>query len=384
MSEIKIPSINVSKLDLSNKNLKAIPPEIFELKNLKSLNLRNNKISNIPPEITRLKRLEKLDISNNNISNFYANICRLKKLQVLNFNNNKIKTIPIQINLLSELRKLSLSGNYINSLPKQMAGLKKLRSINISKNPINNFPQVLLELKELKTIWINNLNLKTFPVKSVLESLKNLKAIYCYGEKIDNESIDVNYLYLSKIKGNSYPDLIRLKSNLDRSEKIHLKKTSPMKEIKNSYEKKKIFISYSHQDSNWLEEVKKNLKVLEFSEIDFEVWDDTKIHSGAKWKEEIEKALKECKIAILLVSTDFLASDFIQNNELPPLLKKAEEDGTTILPLIVGHCRFAKDKNLKEFQAVNNPSKPLISCSKADIQKILVKLTDDVERIILT
>ncbi len=129
-----------------------------------------------------------------------------------------------------------------------------------------------------------------------------------------------------------------------------------------------------------MREVKTNLKVLSFQDIDFEVWDDSKIHSGAKWKKEIEKALNECKIAILFISTDFLASDFIQNNELPPLLRKAEEDGTIILPLVVGYCRFTKDKNLKDFQAVNDPSKPLIACSKAEVQKIMVKLTDDVEK----
>ncbi len=144
-------------------------------------------------------------------------------------------------------------------------------------------------------------------------------------------------------------------------------------------EPKKIFISYSHQDSHWLDEIKTNLKVLELNEIDFEVWDDTKIHSGANWKKEIEEALNDCKIAILIISTHFLASDFIQNNELPLLLKKAEKEETTILPLIVGFCRFTKDKHLKDFQPVNNPNKPLISCSAAEVQRTLVKLTDDVE-----
>ena len=54
-----------------------------------------------------------------------------------------------------------------------------------------------------------------------------------------------------------------------------------------------------------------HLKALSFDDNEFEVWDDAKIKAGDKWKVTIEKVLIECKIAILIVSTPFLASDFI-------------------------------------------------------------------------
>jgi hypothetical protein len=377
MSNILIPSPNISKLDLSGHNLTEIPLEIFELKNLKNLNLSNNKISTIPKDITKLKRLERLDVSNNKISNFYAKICQLPKLQVLNLNNNLIKTIPKQVKHIILLKVLHMSNNQLSSLPNEIRELNNLQKLNISKNLFENFPEEIFELKSLKTLWINNLNIKTFPTDIILEKLNNLKAIYCFGKLLDFELIDNDYIKLSKIKGNSFSELIKLNSLSKRKKTIKVITKTTKKEVKMS--KNKIFISYSHQDTNWLKEVKKNLKVLQFDDIDFETWDDTKIKTGEKWKIEIEKALKECKIAILLISTDFLASDFIQNDELPPLLKKAEVDGTVILPLIVGHSRFTKTKNLKDFQAVNDPNTPLISCSKAEVQKILVKLTDDVE-----
>ena len=139
----------------------------------------------------------------------------------------------------------------------------------------------------------------------------------------------------------------------------------------------KVFVSYSHKDPIWLEKVQTHLKVLEHLGIEVNLWDDTQIKAGDKWRAEIENALAETKVAILLVSTDFLASDFIAKDELPPFLKAAEEEGATILPVIVKPSLFAKTK-LSIFQAVNDPSKPLSTLSEAEQDAILVKLAERV------
>src|SRR5690348_9872339 len=115
------------------------------------------------------------------------------------------------------------------------------------------------------------------------------------------------------------------------------------------------FISYSHQDKKFMGELRRHLDYLE-REGKINVWDDTKIKPGSNWREEINAAIKSVKVAILLVSADFLASKFIATNELPPLLAAARQDGCTILPVILKPCLF-KFSNLKQFQAVNVPSK---------------------------
>jgi hypothetical protein len=131
----------------------------------------------------------------------------------------------------------------------------------------------------------------------------------------------------------------------------------------------KVFISYSHQDKKWLRRLQVHLKPLEW-EGKLECWDDTRIRAGARWREEIEQALAEAKVAVLLISADFLASDFIAENELPPLLARAKENGATILPVIVGHSQFRNTENLSRFQAVNDPKKPLFGALGKNTQAL--------------
>lgn len=373
---IKVPSKKISKLDLSNQNLSQFPKEIFELKNLKKLNLSNNKIKSIPKEIESMKNLELLDLSNNSISNFYSKICSLKKLKMLNLNNNKIKTIPNQIGDLDALKALQIANNKISTLPSTITNLKKLQELNLSKNDFEVFPLEVLKLNSLKYLWLNNLNLKTFPSEAIIESVRTLKAIYCFGNLQSSDNIDRMYLDLTKLKGNS----INYLKNAQRTKS--LSKNTVVKRKTKQVVKNKIFISYSHKDKDWLNKVQTNLKVLRHNDHDFDLWDDTRIKSGDKWKVEIENALTDSGIAILIISTDFLASDFIRSDELPTLLRNAKENGTRILPLIVRPCLFTKDKYLSEFQSVNPPNEPLSSLRESQTEQALVNLASDVSELL--
>ncbi|NTW50168.1 MAG: TIR domain-containing protein [Chlorobiales bacterium] len=135
--------------------------------------------------------------------------------------------------------------------------------------------------------------------------------------------------------------------------------------------REKVFISYSHKNKDWLERVQTQFKALRNLGIKIDVWDDTRIKSGMKWRDEIDKALATAKVAILLISTDFLASDFIKDNELPPLLKAAKNDGATILSVILEPCLFDMHKELSQFQTVNDPKKPLSGLTEHEQKDIL-------------
>ena len=137
----------------------------------------------------------------------------------------------------------------------------------------------------------------------------------------------------------------------------------------------KIFVSYSHADRPWLKRLQVHLKPLERDGL-VELWDDSRIKPGMKWQHEIRAAMSEARVAVLLISADFLASDFIATDELPPLLKIAETEGATILPLIVSPSRFEQTPALSVFQSVNDPRKPLSRLAKAEREEVFARLTD--------
>lgn len=139
-----------------------------------------------------------------------------------------------------------------------------------------------------------------------------------------------------------------------------------------------VFISYSHNDRESLGRLRVHLRPLE-RENQIELWDDTRIVAGARWKEQIGAALERAAIAVLLISADFLASDFVVNNELPPLLKAAEERGTTILPLVLKPCRFMRDVNLSVFQAINDPRHPLLTLNAGEQEELYARLAERIE-----
>ena len=140
----------------------------------------------------------------------------------------------------------------------------------------------------------------------------------------------------------------------------------------------KIFVSYSRKDKKWLERLQVHLKPLESDGV-VDLWDDTEIKAGADWEAEIERALVEAKAAILLISADFLASDFIRKRELQPLLEAAKDDGLLILSVILSPSRFKRMKSLSKFQAVNDPGRPLISLERWEQEQIFLDVAEAVE-----
>lgn len=125
-----------------------------------------------------------------------------------------------------------------------------------------------------------------------------------------------------------------------------------------------IFVSYSHKDREWLEKLQVYLKPL-FPDGGITVWDDTKLTPGSRWSDEIEHALKNASVAVLLVSPDFFTSKFIMDVEWPELRKAAREHGLTILPIAV-RASAVLDTEIGAYQSVIEITKSLDQFSPAE------------------
>jgi TIR domain len=113
----------------------------------------------------------------------------------------------------------------------------------------------------------------------------------------------------------------------------------------------KLFVSYSHIDRPWLDRLRTHLAVLERLKL-VHVWSDMQIEVGADWQAIIDKQLTESRLAVLLLSPAFLASDYIWGREMPHIFRhQDQENGLKILPLVARPCAWRLEDKLSQLQA---------------------------------
>ena len=118
-----------------------------------------------------------------------------------------------------------------------------------------------------------------------------------------------------------------------------------------------VFISYAHKDDQaWLDNLLSHLSWLK-RQHGVEFWTDREIEPGDKCHETIQAALDRAKVAVLLVSPDFLASPYITSDELPAMLEAAETEGMKIFWIPVRPSAY-KHSPIAKFQAAQTPDKP--------------------------
>ncbi len=131
----------------------------------------------------------------------------------------------------------------------------------------------------------------------------------------------------------------------------------------------KAFVSYSHRDTSWLKLLRDRL--ASYPEIELRVWDDSRIKPGTRWRNSIAREIGTAKVAVLLVSQDFLDSDFIQHAELPKLLEDEEREGLIILTLFVDECNLSAVPYLEALQGLNSPARPLDRLTASDCDDVM-------------
>jgi len=159
----------IYKLNLTEKGVTSLPPEIGNLNALTELHLGKNELTALPGEIAKLQSLDLLVLSFNSFSDFPKILGELVNLDDLIFTQNSLTVIPPEIGNLSKLTDLDLGTNAIKSLPTEFGNLTALNNLFLPNNELETLPESITALDARTRINGN----KLCQVNSTIETWLN-------------------------------------------------------------------------------------------------------------------------------------------------------------------------------------------------------------------
>ena len=142
----------------------------------------------------------------------------------------------------------------------------------------------------------------------------------------------------------------------------------------------KVFISYSHEDKQFCDNIKKYLNQLAQCGHRIDVWADHEIKAGEDWDEAIEENLRKADIILFLLSVNFINSGYIKKNELAVGYERRQGGFAEIIPVLVSDCMWEKT-GLAKFQALpidprNKRAKPIKSWVEDERDSVYNSIAD--------
>lgn len=119
----------------------------------------------------------------------------------------------------------------------------------------------------------------------------------------------------------------------------------------------KLFISYSHSDERYKDMLEKHLILLKRNKI-IEAWSDREIVAGEEWDSKIKDELEQADIILLLVSIDFLNSNYCYDVEIKRAIEKHEKNEAILIPIILRTCDW-HGTEFSKIQALPKNGKPV-------------------------
>lgn len=99
----------------------------------------------------------------------------------------------------------------------------------------------------------------------------------------------------------------------------------------------KIFVSYSHKDELFKQELETHLSLLKRQNL-ISVWNDRRIEPGDNWASKIDENLVSADIVVILISSDFIASDYCYEVEMKKAFDLHKEGRLTLIPFVLRYC----------------------------------------------
>ena len=125
-----------------------------------------------------------------------------------------------------------------------------------------------------------------------------------------------------------------------------------------------VFFSYSHNDENLSLELETHLKVLQRQGV-IKAWNDRRISAGSEWEKQIHLNLQRAQIILLLVSADFIASDYCLDVEVSQAMERHRTGDSIVVPVILRPCDW-ESMPFGKLQAVPKGARPVTSWENRD------------------
>jgi internalin A len=127
----------------------------------------------------------------------------------------------------------------------------------------------------------------------------------------------------------------------------------------------RVFVSYSHKDERQLNELKTHLSPLERLKL-IETWYDRRIVAGEDFGQKINENLDSADIILLLVSSDFIASNYCYEKEMARALERHEKNEARVVPVIVRDVNWKVIPELSRLTAVPKDGKAVPQWPRKD------------------
>lgn len=145
-----------------------------------------------------------------------------------------------------------------------------------------------------------------------------------------------------------------------------------------------VFFSYSHKDEDLRDELAAHLSLLKRQKI-IKVWHDREISAGTEWANQINENLNAADIILLLISANFLASDYCYDLEMKRAMERHQAGEARVIPIILRPCDW-QGAVFGKLQALPKNGKPVIKWDFVDdallnivqgIRKIAEEIADE-------
>ena len=143
----------------------------------------------------------------------------------------------------------------------------------------------------------------------------------------------------------------------------------------------RVFVSYSHDDAQYLDRVGLLKYLSGLKHEGFEFWYDEYLMGGDLWDKRIKEEMARADIALVLVSQSFLDSDYCRNVEVANFIKLRAEKGLTIYPVILSHCSWKEHEWLvsTQFQPRNDKSLKRNYTDRGVLDELFLKIREELK-----